>query len=509
MANLDDRARRAAARLRADAARYVDADAGLERIRHEGGGGKTRSWWSPRLLAAAAAIVVIATGVAVLALRSEPTPVADEPGTTVAPLPTDAPSTVPSTLPATTAPAPTTTEPGPVPTTAPPSPIASALPVVAVAPRLEPLALDGCSLPRCTLASTTVEGSVTLVALDAETETFLVGVDAWQEPVTVTPAEPLGEQAYLVTVGPGMVAYVAAMGELDEAPAMDLVAVALTGEQPGQILERLVGVVDGSGDTDLVPTPDGLVAVGCCGPDTLRPDPAAEPVIRWLGPDGTPLTDPGPHVSVEWVQEGVDGRAYSSLTGGEEWVLLPASTWFRGMPLTAVVGERDYLVAWWEPEVGGRLVRVSGAVGLSYEIAVPAELAIMTMDALGAVVFDGESFQRWTLPTLAASQVVTDTVASWLPADAESATVLIDAALAELRHDDGCEIPPSAEAAVQRTFSDDRVVVFLTQRVGCDDAVGGAVLVLTLARNPETGTWGLERAGSWPLCLRGGTDLCV
>lgn len=507
MANLDDRARRAAAQLRADADRRVDPEAGLARIRREAGGGARQRRWSPRLLPAAAAVAVIVAGVAVLATRSGPAPVADVPETTSAPLPTVTPSTLPdTTAPApTTVPGTTTTAPGTTlapPSTAPPRGELP-LPVLDIPPLLFPLALPGCALPQCTIASA---GDGVLVALDATTETFVVDLEAGPDAVTVTPSEPLGEYAYLVAVGPGMVAYVAAMSDLANAPAMDLVVVALSGDRAGRVIDRLVGVVDGSGDTDLVPTRDGLVGVGCCGPDTVRPDPDQEPLIGWLGPEGEPLVDPGPHVTVELV----DGQAYSvlALSGGEDRQRLPVGNWFRGMPLTAVVGEGEYYVSWWDVDGGFGLVRVSEAAGLAYEIAVPDDLSVVTLDVRGAVVFDGQEFHRWPVPSLAAAQDATATVSSWLPPSAEKVSELVDAALAHLRAGDGCENPSSAEAEVG-ALSDDAAVMRIIHREHCDDSVGGSLIELELVRDPQTLTWQLERATSWALCLRGGLDLCV
>src|SRR5690606_16443649 len=99
---------------------------------------------------------------------------------------------------------------------------------------------------------------------------------------------PFDGDVVLITAGPDGAVYLATPTGSD--PIGDLVAVSLTEGDAGREIERLVGRVDLSGDTDLVATADGLVEVGCCGPDQLRPAPDAAIVIGWIGP--SPTTQP-------------------------------------------------------------------------------------------------------------------------------------------------------------------------------------------------------------------------
>ena len=70
--------------------------------------------------------------------------------------------------------------------------------------------------------------------------------------------------------------------------AADLIAVSLAPGDAGREIDRWQDVADRIGDSDLVATREGIVRVGCCGPDTLRPAPDAP--IEVLGSLGTGAT---------------------------------------------------------------------------------------------------------------------------------------------------------------------------------------------------------------------------
>ena len=84
----------------------------------------------------------------------------------------------------------------------------------------------------------------------------------------------------------------------DSDPVGDLVAVSLTDDDAGREIDRAVGEADLSGDSDLVATAAGLVRVGCCGGDQVRPGPDSPVVMTWVGPSaGEP--QPMPTISVD------------------------------------------------------------------------------------------------------------------------------------------------------------------------------------------------------------------
>ena len=106
----------------------------------------------------------------------------------------------------------------------------------------------------------------------------------------------------LVSIGPDGVVYLSVRSDArrDEYDlARDLVAVSLGAGDAGREIRRWSGVVDGTGDTELVASRDGLVPVGCCAFDVERPRPDAPVVVPWVDASGDPTTLDGPVMRVE------------------------------------------------------------------------------------------------------------------------------------------------------------------------------------------------------------------
>lgn len=147
-------------------------------------------------------------------------------------------------------------------------------------------------------------------------------------PVSATVPSEFGEHVWLELVGPDDVAYLAVDPLVPDADglAADLVAIALAEGDAGREIGRWSGVTDQIGDHDLVPTPSGIVIVGCCGPDTVRPTPTAEIVVEWIDRDGQPVSSGAASVRVEHVDGG-----YLLVRDGLTWAV-ESDAGGRGMP---------------------------------------------------------------------------------------------------------------------------------------------------------------------------------
>ena len=158
-------------------------------------------------------------------------------------------------------------------------------------------------------------------------------------------------QAWLIAVGPDDVAYLAPSGT-DES-GVDVVAVSLSAADAGREIRRWPAVLDISGDTELIPTPAGLVAVGCCGLDQLRPDPDAAAAVPWISRNGAEITADIPVVLWDLTTRTVtvDDRSWEpDLTDTEG---------LRGMPLISPTADGGFLGAF-EAIDGGSTVIVRG-----------------------------------------------------------------------------------------------------------------------------------------------------
>lgn len=145
------------------------------------------------------------------------------------------------------------------------------------------------------------------------------------DPTPVAAVTALGN-AFIETVGPDDVVYLAVLPPPGNDPIGDIVAVSAAEGDIGRELRRWPGAADLSGDSDLVPTPDGLVAVGCCGPDLVRPAPDAPVAFPWIGRDGGEIRADIP--VVRW------DRSTRTVTVGDQQsqLDLPAAAGGRGMP---------------------------------------------------------------------------------------------------------------------------------------------------------------------------------
>ncbi|BAN03718.1 hypothetical protein YM304_34040 [Ilumatobacter coccineus YM16-304] len=138
--------------------------------------------------------------------------------------------------------------------------------------------------------------------------------------------------AFLVDVGPGDIAYVW-YTRRDESETARMGAFEITGSEAGrQIIEFDVGL-DFSGDTEQVPTRDGFVQVGCCGPDTVRPAPDAEVVIPWVDRDGNEITnDDDTFFSTKFIDQTLTITAQRG-DDTRSWAFPDREAGPRGMPL--------------------------------------------------------------------------------------------------------------------------------------------------------------------------------
>ena len=145
------------------------------------------------------------------------------------------------------------------------------------------------------------------------------------DPTPVAAVTALGN-ASIETVGPDDVVYLAVFPPPGNDPVGDIVAVSAAEGDIGRELRRWPGAADLSGDSDLVATPDGLVSVGCCGPDRVRPAPDAPVAFPWIGRDGSEIRADIP--VVRW-----DLSTRTVTVGEQQWRLdLPYAAGERGMP---------------------------------------------------------------------------------------------------------------------------------------------------------------------------------
>lgn len=192
----------------------------------------------------------------------------------------------------------------------------------------------------CTQLVSMTDG--TIVAFEPADETFVV-LDPTGETIQNVVAVDLPEGSRfpnLVSIGPDDAAYLTVFPAGRGDPLVDLLAVPLTGPNAG-MLSLVEAGLDGSGDTDLVPTRTGLASVGCCGFDRVRPDPE-RPVIPWVG--GGTLD--GPVFDITLSDNGYDLNR-SDPDGTTTTFPLPTvvSTALRGMPQVVPTDDGGALLA--------------------------------------------------------------------------------------------------------------------------------------------------------------------
>ena len=201
----------------------------------------------------------------------------------------------------------------------------------------------------------------------------------------VTAQVPFDGDVRLVAAGPDGAVYLATPTSIED-PIGDLVAVSLTEGDAGRELRRLTGALDLSGDTDLVATPDGLVAVGCCGGEALRPAPDAPLVTAWVGPND-------PSSSLPPLRFDTAG----TVIGETSWPIdLDGFVGIRGMPELVATFDGGFLGAFADVD-GSRVMiargRPDGTVSQVELTEYPALL-----EPTGRVLFDdGDHFVRAAL----------------------------------------------------------------------------------------------------------------
>ncbi|MDW3215365.1 MAG: hypothetical protein R8G01_15295 [Ilumatobacteraceae bacterium] len=151
--------------------------------------------------------------------------------------------------------------------------------------------------------------------------------------ITAQVDEGLGDVA-LQLLGPDHIVYLNVDAAEPGDGAADLVAMSLAPDDAGRVLGRWAGITDRVGDQDLVATRDGLVVVGCCDHELLRPAPDAELVLPWIGRDGGTTSISGPVMRTEVDAPTLTVHRDDDLPAGTRtWSFdLPADWQPRGMP---------------------------------------------------------------------------------------------------------------------------------------------------------------------------------
>jgi hypothetical protein len=291
---MDERMRTLGRRVRDEAADPVDVDrAWAEQTARQMSAPEPEDERAPswRWLAIAATVAALVVGAGVLLLRDDPgrlqtaddpvaTPFLTAPPTTVSP-PTTATSSVVST---TTSQTPSTAVRGSTQAPAPEPKAWRGFPW-----ERGGIARDCVSEYLCTQVRLSPSG--TMISYDPGSHTLTRHSTS---PATLDLPDTYRE-VWIEAVGPHDVAYLGidADGEL----GADLVAVPTATGGFAEIARwrDLISVV---GDMDLVAAPDGLVDVGCCGEELVRPEPTDELVVEWLDPDGNVARDAMPSIVI-------------------------------------------------------------------------------------------------------------------------------------------------------------------------------------------------------------------
>lgn len=165
----------------------------------------------------------------------------------------------------------------------------------------------------------------------------------------------------------------------------DVVAVSMAADRAGLIVRRWEHAIGMSGDSELVATPEGIVVVGCCGMDTVRPEPGAAVVIPWVVREGTEVTLDAPTVRFDQVADVV-------AVGERSWSLdLPIFAGDRGMPMITATSDGGFVgsfVDWSTPDTATVVRgRPDGTVELTVVSGLPA---FVTPDGHVGFAVDGE-----------------------------------------------------------------------------------------------------------------------
>ena len=205
----------------------------------------------------------------------------------------------------------------------------------------------------------------------------------WTDPPVI--ASPGLGQVSLIAIGPDDVAYLAPFGT-DES-GVDVVAVSLAAADAGREIRRWPAVLGISGDTQLIPTPSGLVEVECCGPDQVKPDPDAAVALPWVSQDGAEITADIPTVrwNVRTNTVTIDDRSWRpDLTHVEGR---------RGMPPITPTADGGFLGAFDAIDGGGTVIVRGHPDGTteqvrvtSYPVLLHPDGSVWFLDATGRLV---------------------------------------------------------------------------------------------------------------------------
>jgi hypothetical protein len=130
------------------------------------------------------------------------------------------------------------------------------------------------------------------------------------------------------------------------------------------------------------------VRVGCCGPDTVRPDPNATIEVEWVGPDAEAAG------AIDVLRWDVDGRVigddveWTVDTGGDQWHF-----GFRGMPWIVATDDGGFLAAL--PDSSWGVIRLArGHADGTVQTVDVAEYPAL-LEPSGTVLYpDGDTFRR-------------------------------------------------------------------------------------------------------------------
>lgn len=257
---------------------------------------------------------------------------------------------------------------------------------------LEPLDLGvGCT-PGVDCPSVAVRSDGVVVSLDPTTGTLSVH-DTPEREFTVT--GQLDPAARLVFVGPDDVAYIITPTAGQSDPIGDLVAVSTSPGNAGAIVASKEGVVDLSGDSDLVPNAEGIVVVGCCGFEARRPALDAELVLAWVDHAGKPALVSGAEMSVEFRSDNSVDVVRRDGATVLRWNIADVSS-FRGMPPLAPTtdgGALAFLTDTFNLDAPSRLVKL-GADGSIHEQSIAPYVPAVFEPGGTIIVFTDTGYSR-------------------------------------------------------------------------------------------------------------------
>ncbi|HWL42522.1 MAG TPA: hypothetical protein VNQ73_06220 [Ilumatobacter sp.] len=297
---------------------------------------------------------------------------------------------------------------------------------------------------------------------------------------------------YVLAAGPDDVAYVVVATPGADDPIVDAVAISLADGDAGREIARWPEAA--AGDSMLVVTPAGLVVVGCCGDEPVRPDPEAPVVVPWIDRDGQPAAADRLHVAVHLGQDQVQGVQVER--DGSLWsVTSDEGLMLHGMPRVTPTFDGG-IVAQFEQLDGHQLIVRGHPDGTTDEIVIDGgETRPLLVDASGVVVVpNGDGYVR--------VQVFEPRPSGWdgsLDVDLETWTAsapgldeFLDANDPTWESDpvafaDAIAGPPGvAESRTVELVSEEPLVVELTTTGYLDDSVHGDRYRLTLAQVDDT-----------------------